>query len=196
VAKFWSLSVSNEPGELWLDGDILRDMQQASLLEQKVSELFELLRDPIYRYVRRLIGRRAEAEDLTQETFLRLYDSLQKGQAMGNVRPWLYRVAHNLTIDWLRQQGRLEQIEEDTLQIAITADAAPDAEQRLLVSERRRRLSVALSQLSPQQRHCLFLRAEGLGYREIGEVLGIGTSTVATYLGRAIKRIAEDVNEQ
>src|SRR5262245_9281569 len=171
-------------------------MQNASRLEQKVSELFELLRDPIYRYVRRLIGRRAEAEDLTQETFLRLYDSLQKGQAMGNVRPWLYRVAHNLTIDWLRQQGRLEQIEEDTLQIAITVDGAPDAEQRLLVSERRRRLSVALSQHSPQPRHCLFLRAEGLGYREIGEVLGIGTSTVATYLGRAIKRIAEDVNEQ
>jgi RNA polymerase sigma factor (sigma-70 family) len=66
----------------------------------------------------------------------------------------------------------------------------------LLAGERHRRLRAALSQLSPQQRHCLFLRAEGLGYREIGEVLGIGISTVATFLGRAIKRIAEDVNER
>jgi len=195
VAKFWSVSVGDEPGELWLDSLVLRDMQNASGLEQKVSELFGLLRDPIYRYVCRLIGRRAEAEDLTQETFLRLYDRLQKGHAMGNVRPWLYRVAHNLAIDWLRRQGRLEQIEDDALPFTAV-DAAPNAEQRLLASERHRRLRVALSQLSPQQRHCLFLRAEGLGYREIGEVLGIGISTVATFLGRAIKRIAEDVNER
>jgi RNA polymerase sigma-70 factor (ECF subfamily) len=196
VAKFWSIPTSDELGELWLDSRILRDVQGASRLEQKVSELFELLRDPIYRYVCRLIGKRAEAEDLTQETFLRLYDSLQKGHAMGNVRPWLYRVAHNLAIDWLRQQGRLEQIEDDALPITAVIDTALNAEQRLLANERYERLRVVLSQLSPQQRHCLFLRAEGLGYREIGEVLGIGISTVATFLGRAIKRIAEEVNEQ
>jgi RNA polymerase sigma-70 factor (ECF subfamily) len=196
VAKFWSIPASNELGELWLDSRILRDIQGASRLEQKVTELFELLRDPIYRYVCRLIGERTEAEDLTQETFLRLYGSLQKGHAMGNVRPWLYRVAHNLAIDWLRQQGRLEQIEDDELPKATVIDASPNAEQRLLASERREHLRVVLSHLSPQQRHCLFLRAEGLGYREIGEVLGIGVSTVATFLGRAIKRIAEDLNEQ
>ncbi len=196
MAKFWSAPVSNELGELWLDSRILRDAQGASRLEQKVSEVFELLRDPVYRYVCRLIGKRAEAEDLTQETFLRLYYSLQKGHAMGNVRPWLYRVAHNLAIDWLRQQGRLEQIEEDALPLAAAIDASPNAEQRLLASERRQRLRAVLAQLSTQQRHCLFLRAEGLGYREIGEVLGIGISTVATFLGRAIKRIAEEVNEQ
>jgi RNA polymerase sigma-70 factor (ECF subfamily) len=196
VANFWSVSANSEMGELWLDSRILREIQGASRLEQKVTEVFELLRDPIYRHVCRLIGRRAEAEDLTQETFLRLYDSLQKGHAMGNVRPWLYRVAHNLAIDWLRRQGRLEQIEEDALPLAAVIDAAPNAEQRLLASERHKRLRVVLSRLSPQQRHCLFLRAEGLSYREIGEVLGIGVSSVATFLGRAIKRIAEEVNEQ
>lgn len=196
MAKFWSVTAGNEMGELWLDSRILRDMQGTSRLEQKVAEVFELLRDPIYRYICRLIGKRAEAEDLTQETFLRLFDSLQKGHAMGNVRPWLYRVAHNLAIDWLRQQGRLEQIEDDALPGAASIDAAPNAEQQLLANERRRRLRAVLAQLSRQQRHCLFLRAEGLSYREIGEALGIGISSVATFLGRAIKRIAEEVNEQ
>ncbi|MGE0131548.1 MAG: RNA polymerase sigma factor [Blastocatellales bacterium] len=190
------MSADSDMGELWLDSRVLRDIQGASRLEQKVAEIFELLRDPIYRYVCRLIGKRAEAEDLTQEAFLRLYDNLQKGHAMGNVRPWLYRVAHNLAIDWLRQQGRLEQIEVDALPMAAVIDAAPNAEQRLLAGERHKRLRVLLSQLSPQQRHCMFLRAEGLSYREIGEVLGIGVSSVATFLGRAIKRIAEDANEQ
>ncbi len=194
--KFWSASISNEMGELWLDSRLLREMQGTTRLEQKVAELFELLRDPLYRYLCRLIGKRPEAEDLTQETFLRLFDALQKGHAMGNVRPWLYRVAHNLAIDWLRQQGRLEQIEEDTLPFAAVVDAAPSAEQRLLAHERHHRLQVVLSGLSPQQRHCLFLRAEGLSYREVGEVLGISISSVATFLGRAIKHIAEEVNEQ
>lgn len=174
---------------------MLREIQGSSRLEQKVADLFEILRDPIYRHICRLIGKRAEAEDLTQETFLRLYDCLQKGQAMGNVRPWLYRVAHNLAIDWLRQQGRLEQIEEDLLPSTLSIDAAPNAEQRLLAQERQRRLRRVMTQLSPQQRHCLFLRAEGLGYREIGDVLGIGTSSVSTFLARAIKRIAEEVND-
>ncbi len=194
--KFWSASISNEMGELWLDSRLLREMQGTSRLEQKVAELFELLRDPLYRYLCRLIGKGPEAEDLTQETFLRLFDALQKGHAMGNVRPWLYRVAHNLAIDWLRQQGRLEQIEADALPLAAVTDAAPSAEQRLLAHERHHRLRVVLSRLSPQQRHCLFLRAEGLNYREIGEVLGISISSVATFLGRAIKHIAEEVNEQ
>lgn len=194
--KFWSASAGNELGELWLDARVLREMQGSSRLEQKVAEIFELLRDPIYRHICRLMGKRAEAEDLTQETFLRLYDSLQKGQAMGNVRPWLYRVAHNLAIDCLRQQGRLEQIEDDALPLAAIIDAAPSAEQRLLASERHQRLRGLLAQLSPQQRHCLFLRAEGLNYREIGEVLGISISSVATFLGRAVKHLAEEVNEQ
>ncbi|MBK7598141.1 MAG: RNA polymerase sigma factor [Acidobacteria bacterium] len=93
MSKFWSVSTSNEMGELWLDRRALLEIQGTSRLEQKVAELFELLRDPIYRYVCRLIGKIPEAEDLAQETFLRLFDSLQKGHAMGNVRPWLYRVA-------------------------------------------------------------------------------------------------------
>ena len=122
--KFWSIPTSNELGELRLDSGILRDMQGASRLEQKVSELFELLRDPIYRYVCRLIRKRAEAEDLTQETFLRLYDSLQKGHAMGNVRPWLYRVAHNLAIDWLRRRrARNLQARLRPLLITLAGDA-------------------------------------------------------------------------
>ncbi|MBK7598140.1 MAG: sigma-70 family RNA polymerase sigma factor [Acidobacteria bacterium] len=84
-----------------------------------------------------------------------------------------------MAIDWLRQ-GR-EQAEENSLLLNSIIDVKPDAEQRLLANERQRQLRAVMMQLSPQQRHCLFLRAEGLNYREIGEVLGIGISTVATF---------------
>ncbi|MGH8731168.1 MAG: RNA polymerase sigma factor, partial [Burkholderiales bacterium] len=92
-------------GELWLGRGAVSALQQAAGLERKVTELFDLLRDPIYRYLSGRLGDRAEAEDLTQEVFLRLYTSLQKGQAVGNVRAWVFRVAHNLAIDQFRRQG-------------------------------------------------------------------------------------------
>jgi RNA polymerase sigma-70 factor, ECF subfamily len=57
-----------------------------------------------------------------------------------------------------------------------------------------RRLTAALESLSPQQRNCLYLRSEGLRYREIAEVMGIGSSTVGEFLTRAIRRLSEVLN--
>ena len=59
-------------GELWLDHQLLRTMEGASSPKQKVSEIFDLLQHPVYRYLFRLLGDPGEAEDLEQECFLRL----------------------------------------------------------------------------------------------------------------------------
>jgi RNA polymerase sigma-70 factor (ECF subfamily) len=183
-------------GELQLGGAALREMLSASSLEQKTAELFELLYEPAYRYVRSLIGSTAEAEDLAQEAFLRLYASLQKGQAVGNVRSWIFRVAHNLAIDHLRKMSHSEQAVPEVWQASEERpDLAPNAEQRLLEQERLQRLHRAMMRLSPQERYCLELRAEGLGYREIAEVLGISVSSVNTFLSRGVKKIAGELHE-
>ncbi len=196
MAKFWWTPKSNEAGELRLDGVELCDIQGASRLEQKVTELFELLYEPVHRYVRGITGAQAEAEDLAQEAFLRLYTCLQKGQPVGNVRAWVFRVAHNLAIDHLRKASHLEQAVPEVWQLnEARPDLAPNAEQRLLEQEQRQRLRRALLRLSPQERYCLDLRAEGLGYREIGEVLGISISSVNTFLGRGVKKIAGELHE-
>jgi RNA polymerase sigma-70 factor (ECF subfamily) len=196
VAKFWWTPKSNEAGELWLDSAELHEMNSASSLEQKVAELFELFYEPVYRYVRSLIGSNAEAEDLAQEAFLRLHTSLQKAQPVGNVRSWIFRVAHNLAIDHLRQTSHLEQAVPEVWQVnEARPDLAPNAEQRLLEQEQHERLRRAMMRLSPQERYCLDLRAEGLSYREIAEVLGISISSVNTFLGRGVKKIAGELHE-
>ena len=74
-------------------------------------------------------------------------------------------------------------------------DLAPNAEQRLLEQEQQQRLRRAMMRLSPQERYCLDLRAEGLSYREIAEVLGISVSSVNTFLGRGVKKIAGELHE-
>ncbi len=86
-------------GDLCVDTTVLGLMQRTVTLEEKVSQLFELLRDPVYLYLVAVLGNSSEAEDVTQETFLRLYRALHRGQVINNVRFWLFRVAHNLAFD-------------------------------------------------------------------------------------------------
>ena len=196
MAKFWLTTKNNEAGEPWLDVAQSLDVRGAPSLEQKTTELFELFYEPVYRYARSLIGSQAEAEDLAQEAFLRLYTSLQEGQAIGNARSWVFRVAHNLAIDHLRRASHLEQAVPEVWQMSEERpDVAPNAEQRMIEQERRQRLRRAMMRLSPQERYCLDLRAEGLSYREIAEVLGVSVSSVNTFLSRGIKKIAGELHE-
>jgi len=196
VARFWWTPKSSGAGELRLDGAELREAQSVSSLEQTTTELFELLHEPVYRYVRSLIGSTAEAEDLAQEAFLRLYASLLQSQAVGNLRSWIFRVAHNLAIDHLRRTSHLEQAVPEVWDVHDERpDLSPSAEQKLLEQEQRERLRRAMMRLSPQERYCLELRAEGLAYREIAEVLAISISSVNTFLGRAVKKIAGELHD-
>jgi len=195
VVKFWWTPKAGAAGELELDGVDLRERNDASALEQKVTEVFEWFYEPVNRYVRSIIGSAADAEDLAQEAFVRLYTSLQSENRIGNVRSWLFRVAHNLAIDYLRQVRHLDhdvpegwELREDRL------DPGANAEQRLLEQEQRQRLRRAMIRLSPQERYCLELRAEGLSYREIAEVLGVSISSVNTFLGRGVKKLAGEIN--
>jgi RNA polymerase sigma-70 factor (ECF subfamily) len=173
----------------------LRARNDSSALEQKVTEVFEWFYEPVYRYVRSIIGSAADAEDLAQEAFLRLYTSLQNENRIGNVRSWLFRVAHNLAIDYLRTVRHLDHDVPEVWELREERlDPGENAEQRLLEQEQRQRLRRAMIRLSPQERYCLELRAEGLSYREIAEVLGVSTSSVNTFLGRGVKKLAGEVN--
>src|SRR2546430_4867341 len=177
--------------ELPLDRELLFTLRNASTLKQKVTKVFELLRDPVYRYLFRVLDNPGEAEDLTQEVFLRLYSCLHKGQAVGNIRAWVFRVAHNLAIDQQRKKVLLEPF--DSVNWGQSQDPGPGAEERVLAEEQHPRLQRALAQLSSQEKQCLELRAEGLSYQEIAEILEMRLPTLVKYLGRVIKRLVREV---
>lgn len=162
-------------------------------LVAEVTALFDEFHLAIYRYLARMLAGIPEAEDLTQEVFFRLYEHLSQGGTITNSRSWLFRVAHNLAIDCLRRRALGEHGHRVPLDALgdFPALEAESAEDRLLADEKKGRLEAALTWLSPQQRQCLELRAEGLAYREIGEVLGIHISSVRTFIARAIAKIAE-----
>src|SRR6266404_1359150 len=159
--------------ELRIDSTVVCLMQRTLSLEEKVGQLFELLRDPIYLYLKAVVGNTAEAEDITQETFLHLYRALHKGRSINNVRFRVFRVAHNLAF---KERERSEHYQEtdthtwDELR-QLMPDPGLNPEQRVLQMERFERLHAAMAWLSPQELQCLHLRAEGFRYREIGEIL-------------------------
>jgi RNA polymerase sigma-70 factor (ECF subfamily) len=168
--------------------------QRPLKLEEHITQLFDELRQPIRRYLLCLEVSPMEAEEIIQETFLRLYRHLHSGGREDNLRGWVFRVAHNISINELKRRKYLGP--SNPRQLAdpstLSIDPAPNPEELLLRKERMIRTHAAISALSERQKQCLYLRAEGFRYREIAKLLGVTVSTVAELLHRAIKKLTKE----
>ena len=164
-----------------------RQARASAKLQEQVTRLFEEARDDVYRYLLTLGLYPPQAQEATQEVFLRLYTALRKGDEIRNPRAWIFRVAHNLGVDTrARQDAELPYDPE--LDFRLSGHAA-NPEQELAERERAQRFQHAVEGLSEQQRRCLFLRLEGLRYSEIAAALRISPSAVGEFLRRAIERL-------
>jgi RNA polymerase sigma-70 factor (ECF subfamily) len=162
-------------------------------VQDRVVRLYEEARQDVYHYLLRLGLSPSSAQEGAQEVFLRLHAALVKGESIHNPRAWVFRVAHNLAVTEHRAGNRWMTLDPG-LEAALT-DRGPGPEARVLQRERSARVNEALAELSPQQRRCLYLRAEGLRYREIAETIGVGVSTVSEFLTRAIARLRRAADE-
>jgi len=158
----------------------------------EVTTLYRELRKPLLRYLMCLGLTSDEAQDVVQDAFISLQLHLASNGAQENIRGWLFRVAHNQARN--RQTSYHRRFGEpiDTEIDFLANDATP--EQAVLEKEKFRRLAAGIRKLTKPERECLLLRAGGLRYREIGEVLGMATSTVGDTVERAIKKLAEKCN--
>jgi RNA polymerase sigma-70 factor (ECF subfamily) len=134
----------------------------------------------------------SQAQEVAQEVYLRLYQTRRKGEEILNVRAWLFRVAHNLSLNLRSREKPFPSLNPEWER--FTALRVESPERAILDREKARKVQSALETLSPQQRNCLYLRSEGLRYREIADVMGISPNTVNEFLRRAIARLAEAVN--
>ena len=116
---------------LILAREFLLSEGRASEHQVKVAKIFELLWEPVCRYLILSSVSRGVAEDLAQESFLRLYACMEKGQSVDNVSAWVFRVARNLAVDHLRKKDPLNGADSELMEslAAGLPDPAPDAEQ-------------------------------------------------------------------
>lgn len=154
-------------------------------LEEQIVELYATMRPPLLGYAYHVVGSTGEAEDLVQNAFLKLFDQMRRNANILNLRSWLYRVVHNLAVDHSRRKGIQESLNSEWLAQKMLSDAPRSAEDDLI---RRQRIAISLKALNERERHCLMLRAEGLSYTEIGEVLGVSQKAVSVYLSRGLKK--------
>lgn len=157
---------------------------------ERVAELYDLLKPPLYAYLWYLGMNTDQAEDVIQDTFLRLVSSRFDPDGQDNLRAWIFRVARNLSMDIHRAQRRWSRRCDDEPHTVIRdrIDPAPSPEQQVLFGERLRRFA----DLTPKQRQCVLLRAEGFRYREIAATLGVSVQRVGEILQRSIVVLEAD----
>jgi RNA polymerase sigma-70 factor (ECF subfamily) len=153
----------------------------------------------VYSVVYRMLGNREEAEDVTQETFLRVYSRLDTFRHGASFAAWVRRIASNLCIDHLRRRREQnvsldQQLESGVEQADESAGSRPD--EKLEMAEDTRRVLEAMEELPPKQRAVLVLRhVEGLKIDEIAETLKMPQGTVKTMLFRGRQAVREMVGE-
>ncbi|HZA11746.1 RNA polymerase sigma factor SigE [Mycobacterium sp.] len=154
------------------------------------DELVRQHADRVYRLAYRLSGNQHDAEDLTQETFIRVFRSVQNYQP-GTFEGWLHRITTNLFLDMVRRRSRIrmEALPEDYDRVPAEE---PDPEQIYHDSRLGPDLQAALDSLPPEFRAAVVLcDIEGLSYEEIGATLGVKLGTVRSRIHRGRQALRE-----
>jgi len=168
----------------------VRDPAVASDLEEEIVGLFDELRDRLLRYVLTFGLSSADGEEIIQDAFLSLVQHLKQQRSRQNLRGWLFRVVHNQALKRLygNERSRLV-VDSGVSEIEVHPDPNPNPEERAVFGQQQARLLAALRVLPARDRQCLCLRAEGLRYREIAEVLNMSLGSVCASLARSLARL-------
>ena len=164
--------------------DAMSERIAAAKLEIGFDEAFTLHHRTVFRCARSVTGDAALAEDITQEVFLKFYYHQSDIKTEEMLRPWLIRVALNLSRNAIRGNIRANAREENYFkEIEENAVFEPeiDYERREQLAEVRR----ALEKVKEPLRSCLVLKQQGLSYREIAETLELNETSIGQYVARA-----------
>ncbi|HET8657033.1 MAG TPA: sigma-70 family RNA polymerase sigma factor [Longimicrobiaceae bacterium] len=172
--------------------------------EKAYRELLDRYQRPVFSLVYRMVRDRELAEDLAQETFIKVFNNLQHFNPKYKFSSWIFKIASNLTIDALRKK-ELDTISVDGSRNAVTTDEVEatritvesrdeNPEELLEAKELGAEIEEAIGRLRAEYRTAILLRhVEGRPYEEIAEIMGIPLGTVKTYIHRARAELRESL---
>jgi RNA polymerase sigma factor (sigma-70 family) len=171
--------------------DVVPQRRRADPREQ-ILDLYDEFRPRLHRYIHSMYLRRDQADEVIQETFMRLTAELLKENDIENVQGWIVRVAHNLAVDVLKKSGRDagRACEITTYEVLNVVDPALGPEEAYLKKEQARGMEMALLALNPQHRQCFQMRAQGFRYKDIGLALGISEQRASFVVKQVAVRLA------
>jgi len=170
------------------DEELLRQVRAGD--RPAFTELMRRHLDPLHAYLARLTASRSDAEDLAQETFLRIWQKAHTyHRRRGKVSTWIYRIAHNLCIDQFRKRGELS----NSATAEATSHAGDQFEQQA-AREAGCRLETALAALPENQRAAVLLcQVRGFSNAEAAEIMALNLAALESLLARARRSLKQKV---
>ncbi len=150
-------------------------------------EIYQRTSGFVYSIAYRIVNRKAEADEVTQDVFLKVHHHLKTFKFESSFKTWLYRVTVNTALNMAKKTGRISWREVEFEEPEAPREGAQEAAVRNIETrEAEEQLHQLLAQLNPDQRACIILREiEGLDYQNIAQTLGIHLNTVRSRLKRA-----------
>lgn len=186
------------------DSDLVASAQSGN------TAAFEALvtrhRGRVYAMVLKMVKNDADAWDLSQEVFIKVWKALPRFEVRAQFTTWLFRITHNVVYDWLRKRkietaGELDDNVMSREQVASGASTMPHADARpdkaMELGELRAKIDSALEKLSPDHREVILLReVQGMDYKEIAEATDSSLGTVMSRLFYARKKLQDLLKDE
>lgn len=172
--------------------------------EPAYRELVRRYERPVFSLVYRMVRDRETAEDLAQDTFIKVLNNVERYRPEFKFSSWLFKIANNVAIDYLRKR-QLDTISTDGSRHATTAseveatsfdvvEPGQNALEQLTSQELGTAIERAVGRLRPMYRSCILLRhVEGRSYEEIAQTLDLPLGTVKTYIHRARHELRKEL---
>lgn len=178
------------------DAKLLAQLQAGD--DVSFEALFLRHYDRIYGVLFRMLGDRADAEDIAQQVFLKLHHSSRRIRVQGddpNVVGWLYRVAVNAGYNALRSRKRRRAWYEKFIHLRSIETSIPDLTQVAERHDTQARVRQILAEMKPREAKLLLLRHSGLSYKELAATLNVAPGSIGSLLTRAERAFAEQYRQ-
>ena len=182
------------------DHDLVVRAQKGS--EKAYRELLERYQRPVFSLIYRMVRDREQAEDLSQETFVRVFNHIDRYDPAYKFSSWIFKIATNLTIDWMRKKevptvsidgSRYATTSDEIEASTITVESKDETPEELLIArELGNEIEQAITRLRPEYKTAILLRhVEDRPYEEIAQIMSLPLGTVKTYIHRGRKELQE-----
>lgn len=155
------------------------------------EEIYRQNHRSVYLLANRMVNNEEASKDITQDVFIKLYNTPGKGECINNVQAWLSRVTYNRSLNFLRKSNRTRQYNGH----AILSNAR-DAELKIIEAEESAMIENIVKSLKNREQILIRLYSAGMSYREISEITGIKFSSVGSTLARTLKKIRNKYHEK
>jgi len=182
------------------DHDLVVLAQKGS--EKAYRELLGRYQRPVFSLIYRMVRDREQAEDLAQETFVRVFNNIDRYDPAYKFSSWIFKIATNLTIDWIRRKeiptvsidgSRYATTSEEIESSSITVESGDENPEELLEArELGSEIELAIGRLRPEYRQAIVLRhIEDRPYEEISQIMALPLGTVKTYIHRGRRELQD-----